>query len=80
MNIAGHLSARARNFIALVAFAVVAGGGWIGLAAWSVVCWDGVDSEGHWVGECYHDFGPIQWALPLVLGAVVAVAIRTKRR
>jgi len=69
---------RAAAILALLVFSLVAMAGWLVAYGLSGGCYDGRDSEGHWVGGCYHELGPLGYIIPLLLGAVIAVYIRRR--
>jgi hypothetical protein len=69
---------RTAGVLGVVAFALVTFAGWLIAYSLSGTCWDGSDAEGHWVGGCYYELGPIGYIIPLLVGATVAIAIRRR--
>jgi hypothetical protein len=71
---------RTADLVAFVAFAVVTSAGWVIAYFLTIVCVDGHDMEGRFVGGCSSQLGPVGYIIPILVGGIVAVFIQRGAR
>jgi hypothetical protein len=71
---------RTADFVSFVAFAVVTCAGWVIAYFLTIVCVDGRDMEGRFVGGCSSQLGPVGYIIPILIGGIFAVLIQRRAR
>ena len=61
-----------------VAFCGVTVAGWTFAYFVTYTCWDGHDMNGHSIGGCSSNMGPIGYLVPIMVGGLVAVLIQRR--